>query len=114
MLPDGERPLVAPSVLGLGVRLPPEPHADITIAADGTVGPGTGGLSVAPAWRRLPVHRIPRRLRDKFPRAAGKDEAFLWRMGDGPFTAGPFADGPLFRPDPGAPGRHGLVEPAAR
>jgi len=98
----------------LGVRVRPDEHADIAVGAEGMVEPRTGGMSVAPAWRRLPVHRIPRRLRAKSPRAAGKNEFFLWRMGNGPFMEGPLADRLLFRPDPEKPNKHGFVEPAAR
>lgn len=114
MLADGDRPQVGPSAVALGVRVPPDEHADIAVGAEGAVGPRTGGMSVAPAWRLLPVHRIPRRLRPKFPRAAGKNQCFLWRMGEGPFTEGPFADGLHFRPDPAKPNKHGFVEPATR
>jgi hypothetical protein len=114
MLADGNRPQVGPAALALGVRLPPDEHADIAVGADGTVEPRTGGMSVAPAWRLLPVHRIPRRLRAKFPRAAGKNAISLWRMGAGPFTEGPFADRLLFRPDPEKPSKHGFIEPAAQ
>jgi hypothetical protein len=78
------------------------------------VGPGTGGMSVAPEWRLLPVHRIPRRLRSKYPRAAGRSDVKLWRMGDGPFVGGPVAARLLLRPDPKAQQRHGFVEPDAR
>jgi hypothetical protein len=94
--------------------VPPDEHADIAIGAEGMVEPRTGGMSVAPAWWLLPLHRIPRRLRQKFPRAAGKNEVFLWRTGDGLFTEGRFADGLLLRPDPEKPHRHGFVEPADR
>ena len=80
MLADGGRPRVGPSALALGVRVPPDEHADIGIDAEGMVEPGTSGMSVAPAWRLLPTHRIPRRLRAKFRRATGKSELFLWRM----------------------------------
>jgi hypothetical protein len=114
MLADGDRPQVGPSALALGVRVPPDEHADIAVGAEGMVEPRTGGMSVAPAWRLLPVHRIPRRLRAKFPRAAGKNSFFLWRMGDGPFAEGPFAERLLFRPDPEKPNKHGFVEPVAK
>lgn len=114
MIADGNRPMVGPSALALGVRVPPDAYADIAVGAEGMVAPRTGGMSVAPAWRLLPVHRIPRRLRAKFPRAAGKNECFLWRMGDGPFSEGPFASRLLFRPDPEKPTKHGFVEPAVR
>jgi len=49
-------------------RESPDEHADIGIDAEGMVEPGTSGMSVAPAWRLLPTHRIPRRLRK--PRAS--------------------------------------------
>jgi hypothetical protein len=114
MLADGDRPQVGPSALVLGVGVPPDEHADIAVGEEGMVEPRTGGMSVAPAWRLLPVHRIPRRLRARFPRAAGKNQRSLWRMGDGPFTDGPLADRLLFRPDPEKPARHGFVEPRAR
>jgi hypothetical protein len=111
MLADGSRPEVGPSGLALGVRVPPAEHADIDVGSGGLVEPRTGGMSVAPAWRLLPAHRIPRRLRDRFPRASGKNQVFLWRTGEGSFTQGPFADRLLFRPDPEKPDKHGFVEP---
>jgi hypothetical protein len=114
MLADGDGPRVGPASLALGVRVPPDENADVAVGADGMAEPRTGGMSVAPAWRLLPVHRIPRRLRAKFPRAAGKNGIVLWRTGDGPFTEGPFADGLFFRPDPEKPTRHGFVEPAVQ
>ena len=113
MLADGVRPRVGPSALALGVRLPPDEHADIAVGAEGMVEPRTGGMSVAPAWRRLPLHRIPRRLRARFPRAAGRNDLFLWRMGDGQFSEGPLTDRLFFRPDPEKPNTHGFVEPGA-
>jgi hypothetical protein len=114
MLIDGGLPHVAPSAASLGVRLPPDKHADIVVDGHGLVEPGTGGMSVSPAWRFLPVHRIPRRLRVKFPRAAGKNDLFIWRMGEGPFTSGPVTERLLLRLDPEKPQKHGLVEPTAR
>jgi hypothetical protein len=111
MLAEGNRPQVGSSALALGVRLPPDEHADIAVGPAGMVEPRTGEMSVAPAWRLLPLHRIPRRLRAKFPRAAGKDQCFLWRMGDGPFAEALLADRLLLRPDPEKPNAHGFVEP---
>jgi hypothetical protein len=104
-------PTFGPAAGSLGVRLPPDKHADIPVDGLGMVAPRTGGMSVAPAWRFLPVHRIPRRLRVKFPRAAGKNDLHIWRMGDGPFESGPFAERLVLRPDPEKPDRHGFVEP---
>jgi hypothetical protein len=114
MLAERGQPQVGPSALALGVRLPPDEHADIAVGAEGMVEPRTGGMSVAPAWRRLPVHRIPRRLRARFPRAAGRNDVFLRRTGEGPFTEGPLIGRLLFRPDPEKPDAHGFVEPGAR
>src|SRR5260370_3802943 len=99
MLANGDRPLVGASADTLGVRLPPDEHADIAVNAEGLVEDHAGGMSVAPAWRLLPLHRIPRRLRAKLPRAAGKSALFVWRMGDGPFAAGSFGYRLFFRPD---------------
>jgi hypothetical protein len=114
MMADGDAPQLGSTAVSLGIRLPPDPHADLVVDENGNVGPGTGGMSVAPEWRLLPVHRIPRRLRSKYPRAAGRSDVKLWRMGDGPFVAGPVAARLLLRPDPKAQQRHGFVEPDAR
>lgn len=114
MLIDEGLPHVAPSAASLGVRLPPDKHADINVDRFGLVEPGTGGMSVSPEWRFLPVHRIPRRLRMKFPRAAGKNDLFIWRMGEGPFTSGSFTEHLMLRLDPEKPQKHGFVEPVVR
>jgi hypothetical protein len=86
----------------LGVRVP----ADISPDAEGTVAPGTGGLSVAPdtLWN-LPHHRRPRGL---------------GRGSTGPLADHVFAvdaDRALppdlaIRPDPIAPMVHAFMEPA--
>jgi hypothetical protein len=54
MTKDGDEPKVGPSARSLGVRVP----NDIP-APDGKVTPGSGGMSVAPAWGDLPPWRIP-------------------------------------------------------
>src|SRR5579885_2931884 len=104
---DG-KPQVGPSARTLGARVPPDPKPDITPDSNGVVRPGTGGMSVGPAWRRLPLHRIPRRLRHLVPHAHGKDEDACWRMGDGPFADGVVAVGLALRVDSA---RHALVQP---
>src|SRR6516164_4279167 len=58
MLADGDRPQVGQTALSLGVRVPPDENADVAVSADGMAEPRSGGMSVAPAWRMLPVHRI--------------------------------------------------------
>ena len=65
---DG-KPLAGTSGKTLGVRLPPDPSADIPVQKDGTVLPQTGGMSVAPVRRDLPYFLIPRRLQKVFPLA---------------------------------------------
>lgn len=102
---DGDHPRVGSTGRTLGARVP---H-DISADAAGLVHPGTGGMSVAPTWRDLPPHRIPRRLRHLAPEAAGNDADACWRMGEGPFAAGGVAEGLLLRP--GRP-THGTIEPA--
>lgn len=42
-------------------------------------------MSVAPGWRDLPPHLIPRRLRHSCGKAQGNNKLQCWRFGDGPF-----------------------------
>src|SRR5947208_1283378 len=78
-------PMVGSDSNQLGVRIPPHPAADVNPDKDGNVFPGKG-MSVAPQWRMLPMHLIPRRLSDKVPKARGREDLFCWRMGEGAFT----------------------------
>lgn len=107
MLPevDASVPAIGSTANHLGVRVP----GDIS-PAENSVSAGTGGMSVAPAWRRLPSHRIPKRLYAQAPDATGSDKCRCWRMGDGPFEPGAFATALNLRVDSS---RHGLVEPNA-
>jgi len=109
MSEQGGKPMVGPSARSLGVRVPPLPTYDIPMEANGTVRPGTGGMSVAPTWRELPPHRIPMRLRALAQDACGNDADACWRMGEGPFEHAQVTPALNLRPD--SP-RHGLVEPA--
>lgn len=108
---DNEKPLVANSARGLGVRFGNGPTDDLPVDSDGNVHPGKG-MSVAPHWKLLPLHRIPRRLGKKFPdirQAAGKDQDACWKMGVGPFINSQVRDGlALFVDSP----RHGVVGPS--
>jgi hypothetical protein len=108
MLMDGDRPRTGCTAITLGVRVPPDDNADILVQPDGTVVPDTGGMSVAPSWRTLPIFRISRRLRDKIEGATGRQDVYCWRMGNGPFLAGTLASGLVLKPDSAA---HGTVEP---
>jgi hypothetical protein len=111
MTVDGDKPLVANTARGLGVRAGEGPFDDIPVDANGKVAPLTGGMSVAPSWRNLPEIRIPRRLREKGVLfARGKDSDACWRLGEGAFDAGFVANGLMLRPD--RPD-HGTVEPNA-
>jgi hypothetical protein len=81
----------------LGVRIE-GPSSDILAALDGTVTPGTGGMSVAlDAARNLPKHRLPRPLGGE-----GRDPVF--KMSSGALSASL-----LVRTDQYP---HALVEPA--
>jgi hypothetical protein len=112
MLAAGDKPQLGNTATTLGVRVPPAANPDLPVDPQGSVRPGSGGMSVAPAWRLLPIHRIPRRLRPRFPRAAGSNQLFCWRMGEGAFAAGPVVAGLDLRPDPHHAARHGFVEPS--
>ena len=81
MQADGDRPMVGRPKSMLGVKAGSDEHADINPADSGDVHPGSGGMSVAPAWRELPLHRIPRRLRGLCSKARGSNNTQIWRMG---------------------------------
>jgi len=105
MTPDGERPQIGNTARSLGVR-----PTDIASNDEGKVYPGSGGMSVAPRWRELELHRIPSRLQHLVPDAAGSNRDRIWRMGDGPFEASQIAERLWLRPDSEV---HGVVEPDA-
>jgi hypothetical protein len=93
------RPACGPSARTLGVRL----DGDIVVRADGSVEPGTGGMSVGLGD---PEHVPPHRRPSEFG-GWGRDP--LWMIDE--------ADLPSMlklRPDPEAPLRHGFVEPIER
>ncbi len=113
MTRDGDKPKVGASARCLGVRVAdekqPNKKADVTVDDNGMVRPNTGGMSVAPSWRELPLSRIPSRLRDKKPHARGSNRDACWRMGEGTFEAGPVGEKLILRPDSY---KHGLIEPS--
>ena len=115
MLIDGDKPQVASGAKALGVRAGSGPNTDIGVDAEGNVHPATGGMSVSPSLDLLPMHRVPRRLKkkypDRFPGATASDRFWCWWMGDGPFEAGRVAAKLVLRPDPEMPKEHGFVEP---
>ncbi len=87
---------------------------DISSDSNGTVYPNTGGISVARSIADLLPHLIPRRLRDHFEDATGKDNRFVWSMGEGDFSEGIAAENLFLRrkPESALKQVQGLVEPA--
>lgn len=109
---DG-RPEVGQAGNLLGVRVGAGESDDIP-EENGYVQPGMGGMSVSPSLETLPPHRIPRRLRSRFPDATGSNRLHCWAMGEGAFVRGRLVEHLVLRPDPEAPERHGFVEPEQR
>jgi hypothetical protein len=74
----------------LGVREPPDPHADVDLDGAGKVCLNRKGLSVTEDWRLLPGHLIPEHLQDDFNRASGRNMR-VFVHGTGPFDEGAVA-----------------------
>jgi hypothetical protein len=106
MTDDAGKPMIGTTARMLGVRVPD----DIAPDQNNTVHPATGGMSVAPTWRQLPTHRIPKRLKPKdVLDARGRNEDKCWRHGDGVFANGVVNGQVQLRVDKPT---HGVVEPA--
>ena len=88
---DG-RPLVGSQSKCLGVRVPPNRHADIDLDNAGKVVLNRKGLSVSKDWRSLPPHLIPEHLDDGFNGASGKGMR-VFVHGTGAFHEGPVSAG---------------------
>lgn len=82
-------PMVDATMFGLGVRV-----RDIHPRVDGTVDPGTGGVSVSPS-----VDTLPRAARAKGERIFQLETDAL-------------PEGLMHREDPLKPDEHGFIEPA--
>jgi hypothetical protein len=114
MTPDEDgKPKVGSTARTLGVRpridgLGP---GDIPVL-EGSVAPGTGGMSVAPELHHLPLWRIPRRytLPGTGRVGTGKNEDSCWLMGDGLFRNAPISDRLNLVVDSLT---HGAVEPSS-
>lgn len=81
----------------LGVRVPPDPYADVVIDENGLVAPNDRGMSVARHWSDLPPHRIPKRLNNRFSAKqrvffTGSNTLACFRMGEGSFEPGLVTD----------------------
>ncbi len=82
-------PVVGSKSKELGVRVPPNPHADIDLDGNRNVLLNGKGMSVAENWCDLVPHLIPKRLKLLFPGAAGSNSLACFRYGQGPFAPGP-------------------------
>lgn len=111
---DDGLPEVGDQSKQLGVRVPPNPHADIEVdASTNRIVLNGSGMSVAENWRLLPPHLIPLRLAAIVSDAKGKNHLVCYRMGDGPFIPGPLTTGLELVLKPGAIDRGNVVPGAA-
>jgi len=107
MKKDGDgMPMVDRTASGLGVR----PGTDINTDAAGNVVLDENGMSVAPAWRVLELHRIPKRLGTIVLGARGSNNTYCFTVGTGPFLRNSFAQGLELIPDTAI---HAAVAPIA-
>ena len=83
---DGS-PLVGSNSRELGVRVPPNPNADVDLDQNGHVVQNGKGMSVVDNWRHLLAHLVPKRLKHLFPGAAGSNALTCYKLGTGAFTA---------------------------
>lgn len=81
---DEGLPRVGTTAKCLGVRPPPNSHADVELDEAGNVTLNRKGLSVSQDWRQLPGHLIPEHLDDGFNGASGKGMRIFVR-GEGSF-----------------------------
>src|SRR5947208_192129 len=92
MLRDGDNgPLIGNSPKMLGVRTGSGEHDDICPDEYGIVHCGPRGMSVAPSIYVIPLHRVPKRLRNLVKGARGANNYRLWRLGEITFVDGPAA-----------------------
>lgn len=89
---DDGLPVVGSNSKELGVRVPPNPHADVDVRPDGNVELNGKGMSVAMHWTLLRPHLIPKRLKSVVRAASGPNTLACYRMGEGEFTQGAIND----------------------
>ena len=75
--------------------------------------PHRGDDHVHPSLETLPLMFLPRRLRHRFPKAAGSNSLRVWRMGAGIWASGELTPDLRVELDPSKPDLHGLVGPNA-
>lgn len=89
---EDAKPTIDSTGKGLGVRdIVVNGVADIDVDQNGLVVRNQKGMSVAPTWRDLPIHLIPKRLRLIFPGARGSSLLYCFVHGEGEFVSGLFA-----------------------
>ncbi len=66
-------PIVGSNSKELGVRVPPNPNADVDLDGNDHVITNGKGMSVAEHWRYLLGHLVPKRLVPIFPGATGSN-----------------------------------------
>ena len=81
---DGQYPRVSNESKCLGVREPPNLHADVDVDKNDNVQLNGKGMSVGDDWRQLQGHLIPEHLDDGLNAADGKEMA-VFVHGEGPF-----------------------------
>jgi hypothetical protein len=106
MIAENGKPVIGNNRDMLGVR--EGRNIDIPVRDNGTVDPGTGGLSVAPDWRRQPPHTIPRRLRPLASKARGNNRLSCFRLGTVEFGNTEINESLVLRP---SSADHGTIEP---
>ncbi|MDB5392058.1 MAG: uncharacterized protein JWM11_7704 [Planctomycetaceae bacterium] len=103
-------PIVENSNKGLGLRsdatLGP---TDVDLDANEIVILNGHGMSVAPAWRKLPAFLIPERLISNCGKARGDNDLFCFTMGTGAFENGVVTDGLYLNKDKP---HHGCIVPS--
>lgn len=103
-------PVVGDRPKELGVRVPPNPHADVAVDPNtNQVVLNGSGMSVAANWRLLPPHLIPLRLSGVIKDAKGRNRLTCYRLGDGAFAPGPLANGLELVLKPGRTGQGNVV-----
>ena len=80
-----DKPTVDQTATGLGVRT----GTDINTDSTGNVVLDGNGMSVAPGWRNLELHRIPKRLGTLVPGARGSNSTHCFTTGGEPFQRPP-------------------------
>ena len=110
--PTDNQPAIGESATSLGVRSDGN-HSDVQIDSDGNVVQNQKGMSVAPDWRSLPNHRVPKRLREKYGKSGPRgptaaDNIRCYRLGKGAFERSKVGDDLEMIPDNPS---HGVIAP---